>query len=159
MHTHCDDRGRSLLSIYDHLPELPGQFNASILYAGVIKAWHRHRLQTDHWTVPAGNLKVGLFNAEAAPLVAELVLAGPTPGSERRQSCTVAPNSGYTLYLGEHRPGVLSIPPGLWHGGVATGGRDAVLLYYVTRKYDPANPDEERRDWNAFPFAWEVEFK
>jgi dTDP-4-dehydrorhamnose 3,5-epimerase-like enzyme len=61
--------------------------------------------------------------------------------------------------LGEHRAGILHIPATLWHGGVAVGGRDATLLYYVTRRYDAQHPDEERRAWDAFPFHWEPERK
>ncbi len=159
MHTYSDDRGFSLMSIFDHLAELPGQFNVSTMYAGAIKAWHRHQRQDDHWVVVTGDIKVGLFNTEERPLTAELLLAGPQPGTEQRRGLEIAPESGQAVHLGEHRPGVLRIPAGLWHGGVAIGGRDAVLLYYVTRKYDAAKPDEERKDWNALPFSWGIEFK
>jgi len=159
MHTYCDDRGRSLMSIFDHLSELPGQVNASTMYAGAVKAWHRHARQDDHWCVPSGNLKIGLFNSESTTLVAELRVAGPTPGSEIVRPVEVSANRGTAVYLGEHRPGVLRIPAGLWHGAMAIGGRDALLLYYVTRKYDPQHPDEERVPWNHFAFSWDVEHK
>lgn len=159
MHTYCDDRGYSLMSIFDHVAELPGQFNASTMYAGVVKAWHRHKQQTDNWTVLAGDLKIGLFNTENMPISAELRLSRPVPGAEHGIMLEIQPNTGQAVYLGEHRRGVLAIPPGLWHGGVAIGGHDALLLYYVTHKYDPQNPDEEREQWDKFPFAWAAEFK
>jgi dTDP-4-dehydrorhamnose 3,5-epimerase len=148
-----------MLSIFDHVADISGQVNLSVMYAGAVKAWHRHALQTDHWAVPLGNLKVGLFNSDAASIAAELILASSLPNAAQAVRLEIPPNSGQTVYLGEHRPGVLTIPPGVWHGGVAVGGRDAALLYYVTRKYDPTNPDEERADWNAFPFSWDVQFK
>ena len=47
----------------------------------------------------------------------------------------------------------------MWHGGVAVGGRDAILLYYVTREYDPRNPDEERKAWEALPFSWVTDLR
>jgi dTDP-4-dehydrorhamnose 3,5-epimerase len=159
MHSYADDRGRSVMSVYDHLSEIPGQVNASTMYAGAVKAWHRHQLQEDHWTVVHGNLKIGLFNTEAEPISAELRLAGPVPGADQVQAVEVGPQAGRAVYLGEHRPGVLRIPRKLWHGGVAVGGAPALLLYYVTRKYDPANPDEERAEWDDFAFHWSVEFK
>jgi len=159
MHTYADDRGFSVMSIFDHLAELPGQFNASTMYAGVVKAWHRHAHQDDHWVVVAGDLKVGLFNTEAVPLAATLRLARPRPGEDEPVTIEVPPQSGKALYLGEHRPGIIQIPAGLWHGGVAIGGHDALLLYYVTRKYDPRQPDEQRAEWNAFAFEWGVEFR
>ncbi len=159
MHLYSDDRGRSLMSVYDHLADLPGQVNVSVMYAGAVKAWHRHARQDDHWTVLAGNLKIGLFNTGPEPLVAELRLATPAPNGELVRNVEVPPQAGQAVYLGEHRPGVLRIPVGLWHGGVAVGRQDALLLYYMTRKYDAANPDEERAAWDAFDFRWDVEFK
>jgi len=159
MHFYCDDRGRSFMSVFDHLAELPGQVNASVMYAGAVKAWHRHARQDDHWVALAGDLKVGLFNTGQSPLIAELRLAGSLPATEQVVRVEIAPGKGRAVYLGEHGPGVLRIPAGLWHGGVAVGGRDALLLYYVSRKYDPQQPDEEREPWDKFPFSWAVEFK
>lgn len=159
MHTYCDDRGRSLMSIFEDVAELPGQFNASVMFAGAVKAWHRHARQDDVWVVLAGALKIGLHNSEQRAMTATLRLAGSVPGAEQVQTIEVAPGAAQAVYLGEHRPGVLRIPAGLWHGGVAVGGRDALLLYHVTRKYDPVNPDEQRAGWDAFPFDWAIEFK
>jgi dTDP-4-dehydrorhamnose 3,5-epimerase len=159
MHTYADDRGFSIMSLFDHVGELPGQFNASTMYPGAVKAWHRHALQEDYWTVLAGALKIGLFNSETQPLVAELRLARPIPGQDETSKVEIPPQSGRAVYLGEQRPGVLRIPSRLWHGGVAVGGANALLLYYVTRKYDAQNPDEERADWNRFPFNWGTEFR
>jgi dTDP-4-dehydrorhamnose 3,5-epimerase len=147
------------MSVFDHLADIPGQVNASVMYAGAVKAWHRHARQEDNWTVLRGNLKIGLFNTGPETLAAELRLATPAPNGELQRTLEVAPNSGAAVFLGEHRPGVLRIPIGMWHGGVAVGGQDALLLYYVTRKYDPAAPDEERAAWDAFDFAWNIEFK
>ena len=159
MHTYCDDRGRSLLSVLDHLTDIPGQINASLMYSGAVKAWHRHARQDDHWTVLLGSLKVGLFNTEQVALTAELRLAGPVPTEGHVVPIEIPGGTGRAVYLGEHRPGVLRIPSGLWHGGVAVGGRDALLLYYMTRKYDARQPDEQREPWDKFPFTWTVEFR
>lgn len=159
MHTFADDRGFSIMSVFDHLAEVPGQVNTSWMYAGAVKAWHRHILQDDHWVVLRGNLKIGLYNTEPSAIVAELRLAGPTPGTEVIQPIEIAPQSGRAVYLAERRAGVLRIPHGLWHGGVAVGGVDALLLYYMTRRYNAEKPDEERSVWNAFPFDWGIEFK
>ena len=157
MHTYADDRGRSLMSLFDHVTELPGQFNASVMFVGAVKAWHRHRLQDDHWVVLSGAVKVGLFNSESTELTAELRLATPAPDHEVQRTLKVAPGAGLSVALSAHVPGVLRIPAGLWHGGVAVGDREALLLYYVTRKYDARNPDEERAAWDAFPFRWDIE--
>lgn len=159
MHTYADDRGRSVMSLLDHLSELPGQVNVSVMFPGAVKAWHRHKLQEDHWHVPLGSLKIGLFNTESTALTAELRLATPVPGGDIIQRVEVPAQSGRAVYLGEHRSGVLRIPSGLWHGGVAIGGREAILMYYVTRRYDPRSPDEERAAWDQFAFDWGTEFR
>jgi len=159
MHVFSDDRGHSAMSILDHVDSLPGQFNASTMYAGAVKAWHRHALQDDYWTPLSGDLKIGLFNSEGSPMQTHVRLASTVPGGEEIVTITLAPNSGKAVHLGEHGPGVLYIPAGMWHGGVAVGGRDALLLYHTTRKYDPAKPDEERADWDRFEFDWGTEYK
>ncbi|MEW6249152.1 MAG: hypothetical protein AB1716_00770 [Planctomycetota bacterium] len=159
MHTYADDRGYSWMSLFDHVPAIPGQVNASTMYPHAVKAWHRHRAQDDYWTVLRGALKIGLFNTESEARTAELRLAGPAPGADRSAVIEVAAGAGRAVYLGAARPGVLRIPAGLWHGGVALGGEAALLLYYVTRKYDPQEPDEERAAWDQFAFQWCPEFK
>jgi len=159
VHTYCDDRGHSVMSLFDHVAELPGQFNASRMYAGVVKAWHRHALQDDYWVVLAGDLKIGLFNTETTSITAQLRLAGALPGADAAIAIEIPAGAGKAVYLGEHRPGVLQIPARLWHGGVATGGRDALLLYYMSRKYASGSPDEQREEWNKFPFSWAAEFR
>jgi dTDP-4-dehydrorhamnose 3,5-epimerase len=59
--------------------------------------------------------------------------------------------------MGEQRPGVLIVPPGLWHGAAAVGPTSAGLLYYVTERYDPQQPDEQRRPHDSVPgFPWET---
>lgn len=158
MHVFSDDRGRSAMSILDHVGSLPGQFNACTMYAGAVKAWHRHALQDDYWIPLSGDLKIGLFNTTNSTMTTELRLAGADAGGETVVEIVLPQYCGKAVYLGEHRPGVLRIPAGMWHGGVAVGG-DALQLYHVTRKYDPANPDEEREDWDCFEFNWGTEYK
>lgn len=157
MHCYSDDRGASLMSVFDHLPEIPGQVNASSMYPGVVKAWHRHRKQDDHWVVLHGMLKIGLFNTGDSVARAELRLAGRRLGDELVETLEIAAGAGRAVFLGERAMGSLRIPAGLWHGAVAVGGRPAMLLYYVTRRYDPQDPDEERADWDAFDFSWKAE--
>ncbi len=159
MHSHLDDRGFSLMSVLDHLDEIPGQINVSRMHAGIVKAWHRHKLQTDHWVVLRGTLKIGLYNTGLSPITVTLRLAGSQPDRDGVSEIPIQPGRGRAVFLGEHRPGVLAIPAGLWHGGVATGGEDALLLYYVTRRYDALNPDEERRAWDSLDFSWGPEQK
>jgi dTDP-4-dehydrorhamnose 3,5-epimerase len=112
---------------------VPGQINFSILYPGVVKAWHRHKRQTDYFCVIIGDARVAMHDPEK----------GTTE----------------TIFIGEHNPKVLKIPLGIWHGYTALGPTPCGLLYYVDRKYDPKDPDEERAPWDSFGYNWFPENK
>jgi dTDP-4-dehydrorhamnose 3,5-epimerase len=108
-----------------------GQINVSVQYPGVVKAWHRHRLQTDVWLCLTGHIKAGVHRPEDGRL--------------------------WMTVIGHMKPAVLVIPQSLWHGAATVGNEPACLMYYVTRSYNPKEPDEERRPYDAIPdFPWET---
>jgi len=130
----ADDRGWSLMNQYQGVLSPTGQVNYSVMYPGVIKAWHRHHKQTDFWLCLHGHVKLGVHREED----------GAT----------------WRAVVGEKRPGVMVIPPPLWHGAATVGPESAGLLYYVTHQYNPQTPDEDRRAHDSVPgFSWEVEHK
>jgi dTDP-4-dehydrorhamnose 3,5-epimerase len=130
--SHLDERGRltELWRLTDD-PHGFGQCYVTTCAAGVIKAWHKHRLQTDRWFCVAGAAKVGLYD--------------PATQTSR---CVV---------LSADHPQLLTIPAGIYHGFTPCHGhREAAILNIVSRPYDPANPDEDRLGPYALPFHWEV---
>lgn len=132
--TYTDDRGWSYMNQLQGVLSEEGQINFSTQYPGVVKAWHRHTLQTDFWMCLHGNLKAGVYSEE----------------DER----------AWQIVMGEKRPGVLIIPPSLWHGAAVVGPTSAGLLYYVTHAYNPRRPDEERRSADSIPgFPWNVQHR
>ena len=99
------------------------QANLSSTYPGVIRAWHRHlRGQVDYFLALKGLIKICAFDNETKELD-EVI------------------SSALNLQ-------VVRIPGHYWHGFKALGDESAMLLYFTTNLYDPANPDEERRSWN-----------
>jgi len=129
-----DDRGWSLMNQFKNILAPTGQVNYSVMYPNVIKAWHRHEKQTDFWLCLHGHLKVGVYDEQS--------------------------DRAWVSVIGEKQPGVMVIPPPLWHGAATIGCEPAGLLYYVTHQYDPAAPDEERRDYDSVPgFPWETQHK
>lgn len=127
---HVDDRGWSLMNQLQGVMTPQGQVNYSVTFPGVVKAWHRHALQTDFWICLRGMLKVGVH----------------------RES----DGQSWLAVIGEHRPALVIIPPPLWHGVATVGNEPGGLLYYVTHAYDPARPDEDRRppeSITAFPWG------
>lgn len=133
--TFIDTRSFSFLNILNgNLPQ-NGQINYSKVFPGVVKAWHRHKKQTDFWICVDGDLKVGLVAA-----------ASDMPYPEQM----------WTLHIGEHYPSMVIIPPGIWHGCTPIGGKSASLLYCVSEQYDPMIPDEERLPWDSMHFDWGI---
>ena len=132
----ADSRGWSLNDIYACVNRLSGwriepghetldhQINYSLLYPGVVKAWHRHKHQDDYFCILKGMAQVGIYTHENGP---------------------------EKFFIGEHNPGVIHVKAGEWHGLTCVGDEPCGLLYLVTKKYDPENPDEERA--GAFEFV------
>lgn len=130
----ADDRGWSIMNQLQGVLGPQGQINYSVMYPRVIKAWHRHARQTDFWMCLRGHIKVGVHREQDG--------------------------ASWVMVIGEHRPGVMIIPPPLWHGAATVGHKPAGLLYYVTHAYDPAQPDEDRRPYDSVPgFPWEVQHR
>ncbi len=131
-----DDRARRACDVFgftgDGTVEMAGDVNISWAYPGRVVAWHRHQRQTDHWFVIKGFLKVGLLDDD---------------GNHR------------FVYLGENDRRVLSIPPSVWHGYMVLGDEDAILMYYITSKYDAESPDEERMTVDEGGVDWTVPVK
>lgn len=121
-----DARGWSVNDIFAVAGPLPenGQINYSILYPGIVKAWHRHQHQDDFFFVLKGMAQVGVYNEDTGEL--------------------------QKFFIGEHNPSVIHIPAGEWHGLTAVGNEPCGLLYLVTNSYNPDDPDEERASHDSF---------
>jgi dTDP-4-dehydrorhamnose 3,5-epimerase len=99
------------------------QANLSFTYPNIIRAWHRHlKGQTDYFLALKGVIKICAFD-------------------EKTEEVNEVISSGLDLQI-------VRIPGHYWHGFKALGNEPAMLLYFTTSLYDPANPDEERRPWN-----------
>ena len=140
LETFNDDRGffRELIrSTDDSFSEGFGQWSHSLMFDGVIKAWHFHRIQTDWWYIVSGVLRVGLCDLR-----------------EESDTC----KQTMDFLMGDLQPaGVLKIPPGIAHGYKTVQG-PVHILYLTSHVY---NPDDEIRipyndpeidfDWIAGP--------
>jgi len=134
--THRDERGffRELIRQTDEFfSEGFGQWSHSLMYAGVIKAWHIHERQVDWWYVATGVLKVALYDTRTD---------SPTPGALME------------FLMGYDQPDcVVRVPPGVAHGCKAVSG--PVNLFYVTSGvYDPADEGRMPHDDPAIGYDW-----
>jgi dTDP-4-dehydrorhamnose 3,5-epimerase len=128
MNVHSDYRADRYLDVF--LLD-KGQINISIIYPGTIVAFHRHKKQIDHWLVVQGTLEVITV-------------------TEDKKNYNDINIDNYILKDGVYREGFntcigpLMIASKVWHGYRCLGNEPAILIYYVTEKYDSSNPDEER---------------
>lgn len=132
-----DERGRlgEIFRADDPWFERFGQVYFTTTYPGVVKAWHYHKKQTDHFYVIKGMLKVALYD-------------------ERKDSPTYGTVN--ELYLGEHCPGLVRIPPGVQHGWMCVSESEAYIVNVVSEPYNYAQPDEFRTPPhdNHIPYDW-----
>jgi len=115
-----------------------GQVYVTVAYPGVVKAWHYHKKQTDHFAVVAGTAKVALYDGRDG---------SPTKGAVME------------IFTGERNPLLIIIPPGVMHGFKAIGGAPAHLVNVPTELYIYDDPDEHRVDPhdNDIPYDWDLE--
>src|SRR3989304_3933635 len=111
-----DERGRlmEILRCDEEMFEKFGQVYLTTGYPGVVKAWHYHKGQTDHFCVVKGMMKVGLYASPDGP---------PTKGEVNE------------FFLGEPRPILLRIPPLVYHGFKTVSTQEALLLNIPTEPY------------------------
>src|SRR3990172_6723534 len=86
-----DERGRlmEILRCDEEMFEKFGQVYLTTGYPGVVKAWHYHKGQTDHFCVVKGMMKVVLYDSRAgsrSPTSSGSIrttTTSPTPGTGR----------------------------------------------------------------------------
>jgi dTDP-4-dehydrorhamnose 3,5-epimerase len=133
-----DERGRlmEVLRADDDLFEKFGQVYVTTAKPGVVKAWHYHKLQADHWVCLSGRARVGLYDAREG---------SPTFGAVNE------------FLMTPQEPFLLKIPAGVYHGfkGASPDG-EAMIMNIPTLPYNYETPDEYRVDPHdpSIPFDW-----
>jgi dTDP-4-dehydrorhamnose 3,5-epimerase len=134
---HADERGRlvEMLRSDDELFEKFGQVYLTTAYPGVVKAWHYHKKQVDHFVCVHGMMKVVLYDDREG---------SPTRGLLNE------------FFLGVHHPLLLRIPAGVYHGFKCISECEALIVNIPTEVYHYAEPDEFRIDAHdpRVPYDW-----
>lgn len=134
--THVDERGffRELIrATDDFFAEGFGQLSHSLVYPGIIKAWHAHREQSQWTYVISGTLKVVLYDSRtASPTFRQQM---EFPAGEQQTAC------------------VYCFPPGVMHGYRCING-PAQVIYITSGVYDPQDEIRIRHDDPAIGYDW-----
>ena len=133
-----DERGRlmEVLRSDDSFFERFGQVYVTTPKPGVVKAWHYHKLQADHWVCLIGKARVGLYDSRAD---------SPTKGM-----CN-------EFIMTPEDPYLLKIPIFVYHGFKgAASDKESMIMNIPTVVYNYATPDEYRADPfdPQIPFNW-----
>lgn len=134
-----DDRGMVMEMWRSDDPDFQkfGQTYVTWVYPGVVKAWHYHKKQTDHFVCLVGMAKVALHDTREG---------SPTHGQTDE------------YVIGEQRQRLLLIPPGVYHGFTAVGTEPAAIINIPTEVYNADDPDEFRRPFDdpEIGYDWSV---
>jgi dTDP-4-dehydrorhamnose 3,5-epimerase len=133
-----DERGFLMEMLRDDDPFFQkfGQVYLSVVYPGVVKGWHYHKKQTDHFVFVKGMAKVVLYDAREG---------SPTRGEVNE------------FFMGEQNPILLVVPPYVYHGMKGIGTEPAYLVNTPTEHYVYDAPDEFRVPPHdaGIPYNWE----
>jgi dTDP-4-dehydrorhamnose 3,5-epimerase len=144
-----DDRGflMEMLRADEPLFERFGQVYVTGCRKGVVKGWHYHQEQTDHFICVLGRALVVLYDPRDG---------SPTKGVVEEYYLE-APPSGTDGSSGANRPPILlKIPPFVYHGFTPSGCDEARIINVPTIPYRHDRPDEYRHPWNSkeIPYRW-----
>lgn len=132
-----DERGRlmEMLRADDDIFMGFGQVYLTTTLPEVVKAWHLHKLQTDHVVCVHGMIKLALYD-------------------DRADSETFGLLNQF--FMGVHNPILVQIPPLVYHGWKCVSIEEALIVNTVTRPYDYREPDEFRLDAHQshIPYDW-----
>ena len=114
-----------------------GQAYITVAFPNVIKAWHKHKIQTDNLICISGNAKLVVYD-------------------DRRESSTYKKIN--EIFFGEKNPLLVTIPNNTWHGFKAISGKKIIVLNIPTELYNYNTPDEYRLPYNSeeIDYDWDI---
>ncbi len=133
-----DERGRLMEILrrdWEGMFDEFGQCYMTTGYPGVVKAWHYHEHQDDHFCVVYGMMKVALYDPRED---------SPTKGVVNE------------FFMGDKNPLLVKIPKYVYHGFKTISEHEALIINIPTNTYNYAEPDELRMHPhdNDIPYEW-----
>ncbi len=132
-----DERGRlmEILRRDDKIFKRFGQVYMTTARPGIVKAWHYHKKQDDHFCCVFGKMRVVLYDA-------------------RKNSRTFGKIQEFTI--GPGNPLLIKIPRGVYHGFKCVAKFESIVINIPTNVYNYKKPDEYRVDAydNNISYDW-----
>jgi dTDP-4-dehydrorhamnose 3,5-epimerase len=115
------------------------QVHITTTFAGRVRAWGLHPLGTDRLFVVSGLVKLVVFDG-------------------RKDSPTLGQLNEFVV--SEKNPGLLIVPPNLYHGWKNIGTSEAIIINMPDRLYNYQHPDALDLPWDSeaaarvIPYTW-----
>ena len=131
-----DERGAVLHHMRNDAPEFTafGECYFSEMVPGAVKAWKRHRKQTQNLAVPIGRVRFVIYDDRES---------SPTHGG--LQVIELGRPDNYSR---------LHIPPDLWYGFTCLSDRPALIANCADLPHDPDDAELRPENDPGIPFRW-----
>ena len=113
-----------------------GEVYFSEIHPGIVKAWKRHKKQTQNLTVLLEKIRLVIYD-------------------DRPSSSTKGKIVEYNLGRLENYK-LVHIPPMLWYGFQALGDRTSLIANCTDHPHDPEELETLPADSNQIPFQWKA---
>ena len=131
-----DERGAVLHHMRNDAPEFTafGECYFSEMVPGAVKAWKRHREQTQHLAVPIGRVRFVIYDDRES-----------SPTQDKIQIVELGRPNDYNR---------LRIPRGLWYGFTCLSDQPALIANCADRPHAPTDAELRPEDDPDIPFRW-----
>ena len=132
-----DERGRVMQMLRRDDPwfERFGEIYFSVVYPGVVKGWHRHKVMTLNYAVIVGRIKLVLYDERED---------SPTRGKLQE------------IFAGEDNYCLITVPPNVWNGFKGLGVEPAIVANCATEPYDPSEIVRSDPFSDRIPYDWNL---
>ena len=130
-----DERGKVMQMLRRDDPwfEKFGEIYFSMVYPGVVKGWHLHKIMTLNYAVVLGVIKLVLYDDREG---------SPTRGEIQE------------IFTGEDAYALITIPPNVWNGFKGTGIKPAIVANCATTPHDPSEIVRLDPSSKKIPYDW-----
>jgi len=130
-----DERGAvmHMLRSDDKCFESFGEVYFSLVKAGVVKAWKRHKKMTQFFAVPFGEIKLVVYDSRSKSFTYQKV---------------------QEILIGGKSYNLVRVPKMVWYGFKAINDKDALLANCATLPHDPDESEVLHNNSDKIPYNW-----
>jgi len=113
-----------------------GEVYFSEVHSGLVKAWKRHKKQSQNLAIPLGKILLVVYD-------------------DRRNSNTHGEITEYRLGRPDNYK-LIHIPPMLWYGFQGIGDQTSMIANYTDLPHDPEEMESLSSDTSQIPYQWKI---